>query len=59
MMSQRRIGLEREVGSIEVGKQADLIAVSGDPLRDITLLEWADFVMRGGQVVRGATGLAA
>jgi imidazolonepropionase-like amidohydrolase len=54
----RCIGLEQEVGSIERGKQADLIAVSGDPLRDITVLERVELVMRGGQVVR-ATSVAA
>ena len=49
----RCIGLEREIGSIEVGKTADLIAVEGDPLQDITLLQRVAFVMKGGQVVRG------
>ena len=40
------------VGSIEKGKYADLIAVSGDPLTDITELERVKFVMKGGEVVR-------
>jgi len=46
--------LEREddLGAIETGKLADIIAVSGDPLRDITELEQVKFVMKGGMVVK-------
>jgi imidazolonepropionase-like amidohydrolase len=46
--------LERpnDLGAIEVGKLADIIAVSGDPLRDITELERVRFVMKGGEVFR-------
>ncbi len=46
--------LERpnDLGTIEVGKFADIIAVSGDPLRDITELERVRFVMKGGEVFR-------
>jgi imidazolonepropionase-like amidohydrolase len=40
------------VGAIEKGKFADLVAVSGDPLADITELERVRFVMKGGLVVR-------
>jgi imidazolonepropionase-like amidohydrolase len=40
------------VGAIESGKFADLVAVSGDPLADITELERVRFVMKGGLVVR-------
>jgi imidazolonepropionase-like amidohydrolase len=40
------------IGSVEKGKFADLIAVSGDPLADITELERVKFVMKGGQTVR-------
>jgi len=40
------------IGSIEKGKFADIVAVSGDPLKDITELERIGFVMKGGQVVR-------
>ena len=39
-------------GSIEKGKFADLIAVSGDPLADITELQRVKFVMKGGRIVR-------
>jgi imidazolonepropionase-like amidohydrolase len=40
------------VGSIEQGKFADLIAVSGDPLADVTEMQRVRFVMKGGVVVR-------
>jgi imidazolonepropionase-like amidohydrolase len=40
------------VGSIEAGRFADLVAVAGDPLADITELERVKFVMKGGQVVK-------
>jgi imidazolonepropionase-like amidohydrolase len=43
---------EKEIGSIEVGKFADIIAVKGDPLKDITELEKVKFVMIGGKVVK-------
>jgi imidazolonepropionase-like amidohydrolase len=46
--------LERsaDFGSIETGKFADIVAVAGDPLRDITELERVRFVMKGGEVYR-------
>lgn len=46
------MGWQERVGSIEKGKFADVIAVSGDPLKDITELERVKFVMKGGQVIR-------
>jgi imidazolonepropionase-like amidohydrolase len=46
------IGWGDRVGSIEKGKYADLIAVSGNPANDVTELERVKFVMKGGQVVR-------
>jgi imidazolonepropionase-like amidohydrolase len=42
----------KKVGSIEPGGEADLVAVSGDPLQDVSVLERIDFVMKAGQVVR-------
>ena len=40
-------------GVIEAGRYADLIAVSGDPAKDVTVLEQVGFVMKGGQIVKG------
>jgi imidazolonepropionase-like amidohydrolase len=41
-----------QIGSVEKGKYADLIAVAGDPLADITEMQRVRFVMKGGVVVR-------
>jgi imidazolonepropionase-like amidohydrolase len=46
------LGLERVVGTLEAGKQADIVAVPGDPLADIRVTEKVKFVMRGGKVLR-------
>ena len=46
------MGWQERIGSIEKGKFADIVAVSGDPLKDITELERIKFVMKGGQVIR-------
>ncbi len=45
------LGWSDRVGAIEPGKYADLIAVDGDPLQDVSLLEHVDFVMKGGETV--------
>jgi imidazolonepropionase-like amidohydrolase len=46
------LGWKDRVGSIDKGKFADLIAVPGDPLADITALQRVGFVMKGGKVIR-------
>jgi imidazolonepropionase-like amidohydrolase len=46
------MGWQDRIGSIEKAKFADIIAVSGDPLKDITELQRVKFVMKGGQVIR-------
>jgi len=43
-------GRDKDIGSIEPGKFADIVAVSGDPLADITVMEKVVFVMKGGEV---------
>jgi imidazolonepropionase-like amidohydrolase len=52
------LGHATEVGSIKPGKYADLIAVSGDPLKDISLLERVEFVMKDGKVYKSAGSAA-
>ncbi|HUD95361.1 MAG TPA: amidohydrolase family protein [Sphingobium sp.] len=42
----------QDVGTVQAGRYADLIAVDGDPLKDIRLLETVGFVMKGGAVVK-------
>ena len=49
------VGWSDRVGSIEAGKFADVIAVAGDPLRDITELERVAFVMKGGVVYKNGS----
>jgi imidazolonepropionase-like amidohydrolase len=44
--------LSNEIGTLSAGKAADLIAVKGDPLQDVTELERVSFVMKGGQIAR-------
>ena len=46
------LGWQDRVGSLDKGKYGDLIAVSGDPLADITELQHVKFVMKGGKVIR-------
>jgi imidazolonepropionase-like amidohydrolase len=52
--ASQALGWEHGVGQIAVGFWGDMIAVSGDPLTDVTVLEHPGFVMKGGEVVRGA-----
>jgi imidazolonepropionase-like amidohydrolase len=53
-VSAASMGLGKEIGNLAPGLAADLVAVSGDPLKDITALQRVVFVMRGGRVYRGA-----
>ena len=53
------LGWQDRIGSIDKGKYADLIAVSGNPLTDITELQRVRFVMKGGKVIRSDMPAAA
>jgi imidazolonepropionase-like amidohydrolase len=46
------LGLGEEIGTLEPGRRADIIAVDGDPLTDVTVLKDVDFVMRDGRVYK-------
>ena len=46
------LGVSDEVGTLEPGKRADLIAVAGDPLIDVTTLKTVAFVMRDGRIYK-------
>jgi len=50
------LGWSDKVGTIEAGKWADIIAVDGDPLKDVTTLEHVKLVMKGGEVVKNEYG---
>jgi imidazolonepropionase-like amidohydrolase len=46
------LGMQDSLGTIEAGKLADIVAVPGDPLADVSVMEKVDFVMKGGVVYR-------
>ena len=46
------LGLSTEIGTLEPGKRADIIAVQGDPLSDVTVLKQVRFVMKDGRVIK-------
>jgi imidazolonepropionase-like amidohydrolase len=46
------MGLADQIGSIAPGLEADIIAVQGDPLKDITAMRRVDFVMKAGAVYK-------
>jgi len=52
MINAEALGWQDQIGSIDKGKYADLVAVSGDPLADITELQRVKFVMKAGKVIR-------
>jgi imidazolonepropionase-like amidohydrolase len=43
---------DKDVGSLEPGRFADIVAVQGDPLADITVMEHVSFVMQGGRIIK-------
>jgi imidazolonepropionase-like amidohydrolase len=48
------LGRPGDVGAIAVGRYGDLVGVTSDPLADVTVLQSVAFVMKGGEVVKGA-----
>ena len=53
------LGLAGRLGTLEPGKEADVIAVPGDPLADVTVAERVRFVMKGGRIVKDEPASAA
>jgi imidazolonepropionase-like amidohydrolase len=54
LTSAELLGLDKKLGTLEVGKLADLIAVSGSPLDDISVLRSVNFVMKDGALIKPA-----
>jgi len=52
IVNAEALGWKDRIGSVEQGKYADLVAVAGDPLADITEMQRVKFVMKGGKVIR-------
>jgi imidazolonepropionase-like amidohydrolase len=52
MKAAELLGMADKLGSIEPGKFADIVAVPGDPMKDVGVLEKVNFVMKGGAVVK-------
>ena len=52
IVNARVLGWDGQIGSIAKGKFADIVAVPGDPVADITQLHKVNFVMKGGKVIR-------
>ena len=56
LVTAELLGIDDEVGTLEAGKQADVVATRGDPLKDISSLQRIAFVMKGGVVYKLETG---
>jgi imidazolonepropionase-like amidohydrolase len=51
-LAAEALGLQDKVGSIAEGMEADIVAVAGNPLEDITVVRKVGFVMKGGRVYK-------
>jgi imidazolonepropionase-like amidohydrolase len=56
MVNAEALGWQTQIGSIDKGKYADIVAVSGDPLKDITEVQRVKFVMKGGKIIKNELG---
>ena len=56
IVNAEALGWQNQIGSIDKGKYADIVAVSGDPLKDITELQRVKFVIKGGKVIKNELG---
>ena len=52
VIASKHLEMDADIGTLEAGKYADLVAVTGDPLKSVTELESVDFVMKGGVVYK-------
>ena len=59
IVNAEAMGWRDQIGSVEKGKYADLVAVSGDPLADISELERVKFVMKGGKIVKNEPAVSS
>jgi imidazolonepropionase-like amidohydrolase len=59
MNGAKLLGWDNRVGSLTAGKLADVVAVPGDPLKDIHVMEKPSFVMKNGYVYKSASGAPA
>ena len=51
-VSAELLGIEDELGTLEEGKTADVVAVAGDPLKDISVMQKVVFVMKDGKIYK-------
>jgi imidazolonepropionase-like amidohydrolase len=59
MTNAEALGWQDQIGSVDKGKYADMVAVSGDPLADISELQRVKFVMKGGKVIKNDLAMGA
>jgi imidazolonepropionase-like amidohydrolase len=52
VVASKHLEMDADIGTLEAGKYADLVAVTADPLKKISELESVDFVMKGGRVYK-------